>query len=136
MKTNAIRRGKDLEKIGANAHECILEMVTALQKANDDDDDDALEKARQAINEDPLSIEVRAGWLSLGESEPDNTPVEYRILLGTGGPAVRIVGELDIHGEARTATLQVQDWGTPWTDYHCDESTLLAYVQVFTFGGY
>ena len=43
------------------------------------------EEARQAIQEDPLSVEVRSGWHAPGEnSEPD----EYNILLGTGGPAL------------------------------------------------
>jgi len=140
-----MRNGKELRQIGKNAYAAILEMVEALQKADNDADNDAdavacekaREVAREAIEQDPLSIEVRAGWRSLGESEPDNTPEEYRILLATGGPAVRIVGELGAHGEPSNATLQVQDWGTPWTDYRKAEAAILmAYVSVFAFDAY
>jgi hypothetical protein len=45
-------------------------------------------------------------------------PVEYQILLSTGGPALRITGQLGAHGEAGTAHMEYQDWGTPWTRYH------------------
>jgi len=146
-----MRNSKELNQIGKNAYAAILEMVETLQKADDDatntyvkdgaDVADAYEKAREAareaIEQDPLSIEVRAGWWSLGEGDPDNTPEEYRILLGTGGPAVRIVGELGAHGEPSSATLQVQDWGTPWTDYRkADDAILMAYVGVFAFDAY
>lgn len=125
---------KDLMKIGKNAYACILEMVEALKKADAGDNDDARDKARETIEQDPLSVEVRGGWHSVGE-EPDPAPEEYRILLGTGGPAVRIIGEFGAHNEPKSATLQVQDWGTPWTDYRkADESILMAYVSVFYFG--
>ncbi len=53
----------------------------------------------------------------------------------TGGPATRIIGELNEHGEPTRARLQVQDWGTPWTDYRGgDQETLLTYARCFYFG--
>jgi hypothetical protein len=53
----------------------------------------------------------------------DSTPAEYQILLSTGGPALRIVGELSKHGEPEgEPVLQWQDWGTPWTTYPLDEA--------------
>lgn len=72
--------------------------------------------AREAIEQDALSVEVRSGWMSPSDSN-DTTPAEYKILLCWGGPAVRIIGELDEHGEPESARLEHQDWGTEWTEY-------------------
>ena len=89
------------------------------------------DQARERIQEDPLSLQVRSGWhYPSDESEAE----EFELLLGTGGPAVRIIGELD-RGEPSRPRLQVQDWGTPWTEYmDVDDDILLAYCQVFYFG--
>lgn len=89
------------------------------------------EDARERIEEDPLSIEV-GGWWLIGDGSPEAT--EYRILLSTGGPAARIIGELDQHNEATSARLEVQDWGKLWTEYPCDGSVLLQYVQCLYLG--
>jgi hypothetical protein len=89
------------------------------------------EEARQRIYEDPLSVQVRSGWHSPGA--PPEAPEEYEILLGTGGPATRIVGKLDEHGQPVTAHLQCQDWFKPWTEYQCDEDVLLRYASCFYF---
>ena len=94
-------------------------------------DEDA---AREHIEETPLSIEVRSGWHTPGTDAQDT---EYNILLGTGGPASRIVGEIDDNGESATATFEFQDWGKPWTAANltqADEDTLLKWVQVFYLG--
>lgn len=94
-------------------------------------DEDA---ARRAIDEGPLSVEVRCGWYSPG-SRADAEAEEYQILLGTGGPAARIIGELD-RGTPTTAVFQYQDWFKPWTDARLsreDEATLLDYSQQFYF---
>jgi hypothetical protein len=89
------------------------------------------EDAEQRIQDDPLSIEVRSGWTSLGEPLEAE---EFNILLATGGPAVRIVGELD-QGEPSRAWLEVQDWFTPWTEYvGAPQDVLLAYARQFYFG--
>lgn len=88
------------------------------------------EDAEQRIQEDPLSLEVRSGWTVLG------VPLvaeEFNILLATGGPAVRIIGELD-GSEPRRARLEVQDWFTPWTEYiGASQDVLLTYCQQFYF---
>lgn len=89
---------------------------------------------RERIQEGPLSVEVRSGWYAPGG---DNTPEEFCILLSTGGPALRLVGDLDEHGEPTRAYLQHQDWGTPWTDYYAGEGSgavLLTYARQFYFG--
>jgi hypothetical protein len=50
------------------------------------------EDAERAIYETPLSIEVRSDWQNIGE---ELVATNFTILLCTGGPACRIVGELD-----------------------------------------
>ena len=87
----------------------------------------------QAINEAPLSIEVRGGWLPVGTYEPDR-PTDYRILLCTGGPAVRITGWLDGSGNPETARLEYQDWFIPWTEFTSDYE-LLEFASQFYYGG-
>jgi gas vesicle protein len=91
------------------------------------------EEAREHIQEDPLEIQVRSSWENAGE---DLKASEFMILLCTGGPAVRIVGELSEHGEPERAWLEYQDWGTPWTRFYGAESdTLVEYASNFYFGG-
>lgn len=93
------------------------------------------EEAETRIQEDALSVEVRSGWedprtFFAGEAPPAG----FNILLATGGPAVRIMGELS-NGEPERAWLEVQDWGTPWTRYFdIEQDTLLAYARCFYFG--
>jgi len=89
------------------------------------------EDARNRIQEDALSVEVRSGWTSHGDTM---TPEDFRIVLCTGGPHVEIMGEFDIHGQPYRAWLQYQDWGTPMTRFFdVEESTLLAYCKEFYF---
>ena len=94
------------------------------------------EDAERRIQEDALLVEMRGDWYTY-DTEPADAakPVEFVILLGTGGPATRIIGELDEHGEPTRAWIEAQDWGTPWTDYHGgDSETLLTYCRCFYFG--
>ncbi len=92
------------------------------------------EAAQQAISEDPLSVEVRQGWHPPGE---DEAPTEYTILLCTGGPACRIIGDLDEHQQPDTAKLEYQDWFTPWVEYYNttpeEGEALLSYARQFYF---
>lgn len=105
------------------------ELNTLEHEAGDCTDQD---EARERIQEDALSVEVRSGWTSLGDTP---TPEEFRIVLCTGGPHVEIRGEFGIHGQPYHAWLQYQDWGTPLTQYfEIEESTLLAYCAEFYFG--
>lgn len=113
-----------------------LTELAELEKAAGDctDRDDA----EQRIMEDPLSVEVRSGWYTpTGNHLEQQSPEEFRILLSTGGPATRIVGELDEHCEPTRARLQAQDWFTQWTDYTGDaisQEDLLTYCRCFYFG--
>ena len=105
----------------------LAELETAAGECTSEED------ARERIMEDPLSVEVRSDWHAPGAE--DNGPAEFCILLGTGGPATRIRGELDQYAQPRRAWLEVQDWGKPWTQYHdIEQSTLLAYCECFYFG--
>lgn len=91
------------------------------------------DEAEQRITEDALSVEVRTDWYSPG-AEPEPA-AEFQILLCTGGPACRIVGELR-DGVPYRAWLEHQDWGTPWTEYHGEAASdaLCAYAGCFYFG--
>ena len=98
--------------------ESIEEMVKNLKTENEEE----REKAIQTIQEDALEV----GKLN-----------QYFILLCTGGPACRIIGNLDEYGQLETAKIQYQDRGTPWTDYPnvaSMEDTLLEYANQFYFG--
>lgn len=89
---------------------------------------------RQRIEESPLSVEVRSGWHAPGEPGEDD---EFMILLSTGGPALRIMGEFGQYHEPARAWLEYQDWGTPWTEKVTvgeDNAALLAFCRVFYFG--
>ena len=154
MKTEQAEQEK-LQEIGKHAFESIAEMVAALDvdydrllelKEQDErteeeaeelaelekaaGDCESLDDAEQRIIDDPLSIQVRSGWCNVGaEMEAE----EYCILLSTGGPATRIIGDLNRRfGEPETATLQAQDWFTSWQDYReGDEETLIRYASRF-----
>jgi len=85
------------------------------------------EEAMQRIYESPLDVQFRSGWASSGE---DLAPEDFYILLCTGGPAVRIMGELGFDGEPSRAWLEFQDWGTPWTQYFgASQDVLLDYAR-------
>lgn len=109
----------------------IRDMVAALNE----DDQDLHEAAIEAIQSDPLEVLVRDGWRSLSSLvEPE--PIEFSLLLCTGGPAVRIVGDLE-DGVPTGARLEYQDWGTPWTALRPlspeDYQDLIAYASQFCY---
>lgn len=116
---------------------------TARQLCEDQGIEPETDAARERIQEDALSVEVRTDWYDPTRGcSADTKPAAYRILLCTGGPAVQIVGELSEYGEPETARMQVQDWFQPWTDFRPQvakddydaEPTLLAYARCFYFG--
>jgi hypothetical protein len=130
----------------AELSELVTETEDAEERAEHQKELDALKKvageltsadeARQRIEEDPLSVQVRSGWYNPGASDEDRSPEEYEILLCTGGPACRIIGRLDAYLEPESARIQHQDWGTPWTEYFPegdDRNALLTYARCFYF---
>lgn len=112
--------------------ECDLAELKELEQiANDCESED---EARERIQDDALEVQVRTDWHYPGET--DVKPGQFYILLCTGGPAVRIMGELDKYGQPFKAWLEYQDWGTPWTEHAGDMATLIAYAKCFYFGDY
>ena len=106
----------------------IKEMLKAVENATDDE----REAAEQAIYDDPLAVDVRSGWVSVWTTE--FKPVEYRVLLCTGGPAVQLEGELDDRNRPYNVQLQHQDWFEPWQTVPLnaeDTKALLTYVRHF-----
>jgi len=90
----------------------------------------------ERIREEPLSVLVSYGWISPGQL-PEEGPEEYEILLGTGGPAVRILGKLDKYAQPKTAVLQGQDWFKPWQNTMTTSEEDMAiqwYAEQFYFG--
>lgn len=92
------------------------------------------EDAQEAIQQDPLSVQVRTGWYTPGTEGAEAE--EFEILLCTGGPAVRLIGGLNGHNQPVNARMQYQDWGTPWTDYYAPgiSEMLQKYASRFWFG--
>lgn len=120
-------REVDPAELSSDDAEELSELSAAAGDCEDEDD------ARRRIDDDPLSVEVRTDWHAPGE---DSEPTEFCILLCTGGPAVRIVGDLD-QGQPSRPRLQYQDWGIPWTDYFPDSAgldALQSYCECFYFG--
>lgn len=113
----------------------LAELEAAVTIDGEELDEDAL---RERIEESTLSVQVRDEWYSPGSRDEIEGPSEYCILLSTGGPALRIVGDLDQHCEPTSARLEYQDWGTPWTERICtgdDHAALTTFVGCFYFGG-
>ena len=112
--------------------ESIVAMVAAFRMAGHDGEREA---AEATIRDDPLSVEVRADWHAVGAEQSRAT--EFRIELCTGGPAVRIIGDLDQYCEPENPRVEYQDWFTPWrilasvTDEQND--ALLEYCRAFCF---
>lgn len=107
----------------ANAEE-LAELVEAAGEWSDRDD------VQEAIQQDPLSIEVRSGWGNPGEGLDAE---EFRIVLCTGGPHVEILGELDHHGEPDRVRVLFRDWGTSGELFDFDRDAVLTYCQQFTY---
>lgn len=123
------RKAKRLESHGEEQARAQLESILEMVKELDGDNSDI---AYEAIQDDPLSVQVRTGWYTPGqEAEPE----EFEILLCTGGPAVRIVGDLDRYKQPANAYIEYQDWGTPWTELrHSESDAVLTYCQQFYYG--
>lgn len=105
-----------------------------LQELIDNADDcEDIDDARQAIMEDALGVEVKSDWHIPGG---DSEPLEFRIVLCTGGPHVEIRGELDYYFEPSRAWLVYSDWFEGMTERVNDQGdmdALLAYANQFVF---
>ena len=116
------------QKQAAAQYAAIVQMLADLDAAADSDDDDG---ARQRIADHPLHVLVRSDWTQPGDPLD---AAEFQILLCTGGPAVRIVGELD-RGTPCSARLEYQTWNTEWVKYFgALPAVLCDYAANFYFG--
>ena len=88
------------------------------------------EEAREAIEQDPLAVEIRSNWHTPGET---GEPEEFRIVLCTGGPHVEIVGAID-RGQPSRPRILYQDWGASGELFDFDREAVLTYCRVFYFG--
>ena len=116
------------QKQAAAQYAAIVQLLADLDAADDSDDEDG---ARQRIADHPLHVLVRSDW-----TQPGDPPeaAEFQILLCTGGPAVRIVGELD-RGTPCSARLEYRTWYTPWLSYSgALPAVLCDYAANFYFG--
>lgn len=125
---NAFKDGDAEMKLSDEEIEELAQLESDAGECKDED------SAREAIQNDALDVQVREDWKNPGE---ESTPSEFMILLCTGGPAVRIMGDLDDYMTPCRAYIEYQDWGTPWTmldSTYVDSATLLTYCQQFYFG--
>lgn len=108
------------------------ESLAEFEQAKADTECDSQESVQDRIQETPLEICIRSGWVSC---QDDMQAEEFMILLCTGGPAVRIMGELDHNNNVHRAWIEYQDWGTPWVQYFdADQDTLIEFCNHFYFG--
>lgn len=91
------------------------------------------EDVEQAIQDKPLSVEVRESWHAVGEKVD---PVEFRILLCWGGPHVEIRGEVGLHGDPENVKVFCADWGSSgeYILSEDEEQAVTEFCQQFYFG--
>ncbi len=106
-------------------------LIEEMDWAEDPDRESVADGIHDMVQEDALEVKVREGWHEVGE---DAEMAQYRILISTGGPALRMVGALEGF-EPDSAGLEWQDWGTPWTYYYAaNDDALLWYASQSYFG--
>tara|TARA_B100000287_G_scaffold85292_1_gene77873 strand:+ start:378 stop:818 length:441 start_codon:yes stop_codon:yes gene_type:complete len=97
-----------------NQLESIKENYRNYKEAESNDDYKAQDEIRESVLNSALSVEFRGGWYSSPESIADLKPEEFKILLSWGGPACRVIGDLDQYNQPTDIEIQYQDWGTSW----------------------
>lgn len=121
------KRGSEVKRGKLKDGKPYTQQIHANPEAWHDED-----KAREAIQDGHYGVQVRSDWHSPGESGEDS---EYIITLGGGGPAARIIGELD-RGEPFSAHFEYQDWFKPWTEARLsreEEELLLEWAQIVVY---
>ena len=98
------------------------------------EEEEEIEQTKESILNSALSIEFRSGWTS----NPNELEIEeFKILLTWGGPALRVIGDLNQYKEPENIKMQFQDWGTLWTDFEITENQQEAlnwFCNCFYFG--
>ena len=106
------------------ANNYYLSRFADIRELLDSDSDDATEQLQEML----LSVELIA-------VHPNYEACEWAILIGTGGPADRVLVQTDMGGEIDNATYQYQDWFQPWTKASNQDRELVErFARVFYFG--
>jgi len=115
--------------------ESIVDDFKKDQQLQDSNDYNQQDELRESILNSALSVEFRSGW----STNPEQLEIEeFKILLSWGGPALRVIGDLDKYKQPENIKMQFQDWGTPWTDFEITESQQKAlnwFCDIFYCGG-
>ena len=114
--------------------ESIVDDFKKDQQLQDSNDYNQQDELRESILNSALSVEFRSGW----STNPEELEIEeFKILLTWGGPALRVIGDLDQYKQPENIKMQFQDWGTSWTDYELtekQEESLNWFCNCFYFG--
>lgn len=102
--------------------------VRLIERAQKHDHYTWADELRTALEESVLCVDLVAIY-------PSRDTCEWEILLGTGGPADRVLVTTSFNGDVEDAKYQHQDWFTPWTDAENQDYELVErFAQVFYFG--
>ena len=118
---------KDIREKANESGHSFIKFAEEVLKRTTSKNEKIAEEAREEIENDALEVATGKEF---------NGTKTYMILLSTGGPATRIIGELDEHGQPTTATFQFQDWFLPWTEAQLsqeEKQTLIKYAEFFYF---
>lgn len=120
---------KEVSSVSEELQRVLAELADLEDAAGDNTSED---EAREAIEGDALSVEVRSGWHELGAPL---VPEEFRIVLCTGGPHVELVGDLDRGTPSRIRVIY-KDWGTSGEYFpdSAEREALETYCAQFYFG--
>jgi len=107
----------------------IQELMRAYDKVEEQQNEQ--DSILEDIQNYALDVQIREGFHSIGQ-EGD---MEYALLLCTGGPAVRVRGDLDQFGYPISAILEFQDWFTSWegVDISIKEEEILVRFASFYY---
>lgn len=115
--------------------ERIVELIERRRAAEEIRDTKLISDIDIEIQESAYGIAVRSDWTSVGDKM---SAAEFYILLAGGGPAARLRGDLNEHGEPSTTYIEYQDWFEPWEEYletsREERDMLKEYAEHFYFG--
>ena len=117
--------------------EAIVEYMQDIQVAEDADDEDGVNETRTYALDNVLSVQVRGDWRSPGHYGDGECPIEFELLLCTGGPSVHIWGLLDDHCQPCDWKVQYSDWFKGWETYPVpteQNKYVQAYCELFYYG--
>ena len=81
-------------------------------------EDQDREAIAEAIDQEISKTRYQFGSVRIGRTSAQSLkPAEFEILLSTGGPATRIVGELNQYKEPTWPRHNIRGWFKPWTEY-------------------